>query len=834
MLVSVAVTVAGSRRRTGSRPAAPALDLILFRKHLFLALIGMALALPCDVSAQEAETGHMHGPDGRHIAVAETFGATTGKSVLSHHDLKITDTSKFSLKKDEGALVEGCDVHSIIHKKGDPKAVAHREHNTYEPENGVYGSHMMYREPGEYVIIENVTMPGGKNYVLEFPIWVPATSGGKPEIAPSPLLVGLGAMGALAVIAAAYVLGRRSGRRAAAGLSSLALLLGVLPFSGAVAQDEETGHMHGPDGRHIAVAETFGTRPGDPLKAFLGPNREIEAFQTKDNYRFRLSIENEEMAPPDPDVVSLSAAAAAAVGVEVVPVRSRPLGGGISAVGLVRPNPNGEVTVNSTVRGRVLRMNVNPGQQISRGQVVAVIESTEIAEAGASLSRAESQQRQSDAAHASARAEVRRMLSLVEESSAGLARSQAQLAEAGAEVERARSELEISRGKVESARKTVARQQQLVAAGAFAQGPVEIARAAVAAAEGELREAQTALANYEAQARRMEQGFKDGVVARRDLETAQTAAMQGRSRAATAERQLQIVRATMSREERILRENLRDNREVETARAEFEAAELGVRSAMAAVVRQQRSVDAAEALVTAQRRALESAQSQVESARSEEKEAAAAAGSRQAVRSSRNLLRVLGASSGGGSQLAVAAPIAGEVASRPVTAGQVVEPGEALATLLNTQSVWVESDVFEKDLPRIRLGQRIAIGADAVPGRTFEGTISYIGSEVNAETRAVRVRTVVRNPDKILKPNMFVRAIIASGSGAALSVPLEAVQEQAGEQVVFVAESAESYRRRVVRLGPTLGDQVTIEAGLKPGERVVTRGSYQLLAKARK
>ena len=806
-----------------------------FRKKLLLALIGMALALPSDVRAQEGETGHMHGPDGRHIAVAETFGATTGKSVLSHHDLKITDTSKFSLKKDEGVLVEGCDVHSIIHKKGDPKAVAHREHNTYEPENGVYGSHMMYRDPGEYVIIENVTMPGGKKYVLEFPIWVPATSAGKPEGAPSPLLVGLGAMGALAVIAAAYVLGRRSGRRAAAGLSSLALLIGVLPFSGAVAQEEETGHMHGPDGRHIAVAETFGTRPGDPLKAFLGPNREIEAFQTKDNYRFRLSIENEEMAPPDPDVVSLSAAVAAAVGVEVVPVRSRPLGGGISAVGLVRPNPNGEVTVNSTVRGRVLRMNVTPGQQISRGQVVAVIESTEIAEAGASLSRAESQQRQSDAAHASARAEVRRMLSLVEESSAGLARSQAQLAEAGAEVERARAELEISRGKVESARKTVARQLQLAAAGAFAQGPVESARAATAAAEGELREAQTALANYEAQARRMEQGFKDGVVARKDLETAQTAAMQGRSRAATAERQLQIVRATMSREERILRENLRDNREVETARAEFEAAELGVRSAMAAVVRQQKSVTAAEALVTAQRRSLESAESQVESARSGEREAAAAAaGSRQAVRSSRNLLRVLGASSEGGSQVAVAAPIAGEVASRPVTAGQVVEPGEALATLLNTQSVWVESDVFEKDLPRIRLGQRIAIGADAVPGRTFEGTISYIGSEVNAETRAVRVRTVVRNPDKILKPNMFVRAIIASGSGAALSVPLEAVQEQAGEQVVFVAESAESYRRRVVRLGPTLGDQVVIEAGLKSGERVVTRGSYQLLAKARK
>ena len=81
---------------------------------------------------------------------------------------------------------------------------------------------------------------------------------------------------------------------------------------------------------------------------------------------------------------------------------------------------------------------------------------------------------------------------------------------------------------------------------------------------------------------------------------------------------------------------------------------------------------------------------------------------------------------------------------------------------------------------------------------------------------------------------MFVRVIIASGGGSAVTIPLEALQEQGGDQVVFVAESADSYRRRVVRVGPTLGDQVVIEAGVKPGERVVTRGSYQLLAKVKR
>lgn len=792
------------------------------------------LLLPAGVRAQEDEAGHMHGPDGRHVAVAETFGASAGKSILSHHDLKITDTSKFSRTK-EGALVEGADVHSVIHKKGDPKAV-HREHNAYEPENGVYGSHMMYREPGEYVIIENVTMPGGKKYSLEFPIWVPAPGGGKEKPAgTSPLLLGIGAAAVLGLIIAAFVLGRRSGRQAAAGRSVLALMAGLAPLSPTGAQEEEAGHMHGPDGRHVAVAETFGSKPGDPLRAFLGPNREIEAFQTKDSFRFRLSIENEEMAPPDPEVVNLAPAAAKAVGVQVVPASSRPLAGGLATTGQVRPNPDGQVTVNSRVSGRVLRMDVTPGQKIARGHVVAVIDSTEIAEAHAALSRAQSEHRQSEAARSRARAEVRRMQAQAAEAEAGLERVLAQRGEAQAEVERARAEMEVSRGKAENARKTLARQQQLAAAGAFAQGPVESARSAVAEAEGELREAQTALANSEAQARRMEQGIKNGVVARKDLEAAQTAAMQGRTRAATAERQLQIVRTALTREERIQRENLRDAREVQAAQAELEAAQLGIKSAEAGVTRQHKAVAAAEALVAAQRRAVDSARAQIQSTQSEVREAdAAAAGARQAVHSAMNRLQLLGSRPGGGNQIIVTAPIGGAVGTRPVNAGQVVAAGEVLATILNTQSVWVESDVFEKDLPRIRIGQRVAIGADAVPGRTFDGTISYIGGEVHPETRAVRVRTVVLNPAEVLKPNMFVRVVIGSGRGSAVTIPLAALQEQGGEQVVFVAESGDAYRRRVVRVGPTLGDQVVIESGVKAGERVVTRGSYQLLAKVRK
>ena len=801
-------------------------------RFLILSLVGVSLLAGGARAAEGEEAGHMHGPDGRHIAVAETFGPATGKSVLSHHDLKITDTSQFSPSK-EGALVVGADVHSMIYKKGDPQAVVHKEHNAYEPENGVYGSHMMYKEPGEYVIVENVTMPGGKKYTLEFPIWVPAPPAAKEKAAStSPVLLGVIALAALALIGVAFVLGRRSGRRAAATLSLLALTGGLLPLSIVHAEEDEPGHMHGPDGRHIAAPAASGGQPGDPLRAFLGPNREIEAFQTKDQYRFALSIENEELAPPDPNVVSLTPAAGKALDLQVVPVAASRLADGLSTTGQVRPNPNGAVTVNARVGGRVLRMGVTPGQQVNAGQVVAVIDSTEIAEAQAALRAAQAAQRQAEAARGHARAEVRRAQSQVSEAEAALQRVRAQQAEAQAEVDRAKADVGVAASKVASARKHLTRQQQLAASGAFAQGPVEAARSAVAQAEGELQAARQALGNLETQARRLEQGLRDGVVAQKDVEAAQTAAAQGRTRVATGERQLEIARGALAREERIQRENLRDAREVQQAQSELETAELGVRSAEAAVVREQKAAEAAAALVAVQQRMVQTARAQVEATRGELREAdAAAGGARQAVRAGLNHLQVLGASPTGGSQLTVLAPIGGEVHQRPVNTGQTVAAGETLAAILNTRSVWVESNVFEKDLPRVRPGQRVAITSDASPGRPFNGSINSIESEVDPQTRAVRVRTVVLNPSGELKPNMYVRVVIDSGQASAVTVPLEALQEHAGEQVVFVEQAPGLYERRVVTVGPALGSQVVVETGLKGGERVVTRGAYQLLAK---
>jgi cobalt-zinc-cadmium efflux system membrane fusion protein len=308
------------------------------------------------------------------------------------------------------------------------------------------------------------------------------------------------------------------------------------------------------------------------------------------------------------------------------------------------------------------------------------------------------------------------------------------------------------------------------------------------------------------------------VVARRDVEAAQTAAVQARARREGARQAREIARAALAREEEIRSRGLRDAREVQQAETDAETARLAARAARSAVTAQERLARAARARLSAAGEDVVA-------------EAAALSQAQSALRAALQRLRLLGA--GEGSRLAVRAPIGGVVASRPVNAGEVIAAGQALAAIRDTATVWVESDVFEGDLSRVRVGQRVSVAADAIPGRTFNGTVAVVGSEVHPETRAVRVRTVVANSGGWLKPNMFARVRLATGGPGAVVVPREALQEDGGAQVLFVEEAPGVYRRRPVRAGEALGESVVIVTGVRAGEKVVTRGAYQLLARVK-
>ena len=184
------------------------------------------------------------------------------------------------------------------------------------------------------------------------------------------------------------------------------------------------------------------------------------------------------------------------------------------------------------------------------------------------------------------------------------------------------------------------------------------------------------------------------------------------------------------------------------------------------------------------------------------------------------------------SQFALVSPIDGTVVKRDITVGSMIDPSEEPITVIDLDKVWVIANVFESDLVQLRHGANASITVDALVGQKFDGKVTYISDTVDRKTRTVQARIEVPNPEHLLKLGMFAHARIESALGAreVLCVPDESVFDVGGRKVVFIALGNGSYEPRVVQLGEAGTDLVEVAAGLKAGDRVVTRGGLALKA----
>ena len=174
-------------------------------------------------------------------------------------------------------------------------------------------------------------------------------------------------------------------------------------------------------------------------------------------------------------------------------------------------------------------------------------------------------------------------------------------------------------------------------------------------------------------------------------------------------------------------------------------------------------------------------------------------------------------------------PIAGTVIERNATVGASVGTDANLFKIIDLSRVWIDANVFEKDLARVRMGQEVKVNLPALPGSTYTGRVILIDSVVDPETRTIKVRTEVANPDSRLKPDMFANVeIVTDLNRSAISIPQTAVLNDGGKTVVFVAEG-NGYQKREVHTGIQNGDRLEIVEGLSPGEKVVVKGNYLLL-----
>jgi len=178
------------------------------------------------------------------------------------------------------------------------------------------------------------------------------------------------------------------------------------------------------------------------------------------------------------------------------------------------------------------------------------------------------------------------------------------------------------------------------------------------------------------------------------------------------------------------------------------------------------------------------------------------------------------------------AAFAGTVIDRHVTPGEVVSPERAAFIVADLSTVWVEIDVYQRALDRVRVGGPVEITAGR-GGESVEGIVSYVSPVVDQATRTARARVVLANPHGRWRPGSFVTALVHDPSDAAVVVPRRAVHRLGGEPVVFVV-SGDHFTPRVVTLGRVGRSRVAIAQGLEPGERYADEGSFLVKAEIAK
>ncbi len=178
---------------------------------------------------------------------------------------------------------------------------------------------------------------------------------------------------------------------------------------------------------------------------------------------------------------------------------------------------------------------------------------------------------------------------------------------------------------------------------------------------------------------------------------------------------------------------------------------------------------------------------------------------------------------------AITAPFDGIVIKAMASPGGVVESGTELFTVADMSRVWVQAEVYEKDLGRIQVGQSAIIHVDTYPGEPFAGKVTYISDILDPQTRTAKIRCEVPNSKVLLKLDMFATVELPTTfSRQALAVPVGAIQQLDGKTVVFVRRGATQFETREITVGKTVNGQVEILSGLRDGEGVATVGAFHL------
>jgi len=189
-------------------------------------------------------------------------------------------------------------------------------------------------------------------------------------------------------------------------------------------------------------------------------------------------------------------------------------------------------------------------------------------------------------------------------------------------------------------------------------------------------------------------------------------------------------------------------------------------------------------------------------------------------------------------------PIAGEVVDKNINPGQELRADLMLANAPNLfapifvvsdpTKLWLQLDVAESDLPALQTGLRLQIHSRSFPGKIFDGVVDRIGDTMDPNTRTIKIRGIVENPEKLLKAEMYVLVDVVQESSKTgemgVEVSSKALFMKGDDSFVFIEEAPGTYERKQVKVGTEMDGKVPVFEGLKPGQKVVIEGALLLQA----
>jgi cobalt-zinc-cadmium efflux system membrane fusion protein len=197
----------------------------------------------------------------------------------------------------------------------------------------------------------------------------------------------------------------------------------------------------------------------------------------------------------------------------------------------------------------------------------------------------------------------------------------------------------------------------------------------------------------------------------------------------------------------------------------------------------------------------------------------------------RSRLRVFGVKGGKGPDMTLTSPIAGRIVERHATRGETIAPSDTLFVVADLARVWVIGRAYEQQIADIQLGMPATLTLNAYPGRTWTGTVDFIGARIEEDTRTLPIRVEIQNDDRSLRPGLFGSLGLArpTEGGDAVLVPSAAVVTIGERKVVFMpGDEAGEYAAVPVTIAAEAGGQAAIAKGLTAGQTLVVDGAFVL------